>query len=203
MLQPASLERLHVTLLNLHPSASKSSRLATIVADARDLSCLATGAFDVVFSNSVIEHVGGPSDQLAMAREVRRVGRYYCVQTPNRFFPVEPHFQFPLFQFLPRALRIALVRRASLGWHERVPDRAAAGRLVDSVRLLTVRQLATLFPDAVIDRERFLGLTKSLVARTLPPAGTAGRRPSLDAATRQDQKAPRPDTTAPTVRASR
>ncbi len=57
--------------------------------------------FDIAFSNSVIEHVP-PELQAAFAAEVSRVADRYFVQTPNRYFPIEPHYQLPLFQFLPR-----------------------------------------------------------------------------------------------------
>ena len=73
--------------------------------------------FDIVFSNSVIEHLGDIEGQRRMAKEIRRVGKYYYLQTPNRNFPVEPHFQFPFFQFLPKWLRTAIVRRWSIGWY--------------------------------------------------------------------------------------
>lgn len=54
-----------------------------------------TGAFDVVFSNSVIEHLSSYRRQRAMAEEVRRVGQRYFVQTPDVAFPIEPHLLTP------------------------------------------------------------------------------------------------------------
>lgn len=72
-------------------------------------------AFDVVFSNSVIEHLGGVDAQRAMAREVQRVASLYYVQTPNRYFPIEPHFLFPCAQFLPRSARIWIASQWKFG----------------------------------------------------------------------------------------
>jgi hypothetical protein len=159
---------LRVTLVNVTPSTPDLAGLEARVGDARDLATFADSSFDIAFSNSVIEHVGGDAEQRKMAAEVRRVGREYYVQTPNRWFPVEPHFQFPLFQFLPLELRAALVRRFALGWYRRVPDPARARELVASIRLLSLRQLSALFPDSTIHRERFWGVTKSLVALSVP-----------------------------------
>ena len=81
--------------------------------------------------------------------------RYY-VQTPNRWFPIEPHYQLPLFQFLPRRVRMALNRRFTLGWQ-------AKGQW-EEITLLSARDLKRLFPGAEIHREKVLGLTKSLIA---------------------------------------
>jgi hypothetical protein len=120
--------------------------------------------FDVVFSNSVIEHVGTYPDQMRMADEVRRVGKRYFIQTPNRFFPIEPHFLLPFFQFLPLELRAQLLSRFDLGWMQKTPDLEAARETVDSIRLLSRADLQTLFPEASLYAERFLGLTKSFVA---------------------------------------
>ena len=111
--------------------------------------------FDVAFSNSVIEHVP-PALQGRFASEVSRVADRYFVQTPNRYFPIEPHYQLPLFQFLPRRVRMALNRRFSLGWQGK-------GHW-EEITLLSARDLRRLFPDAEIRRERVLGLTKSLIA---------------------------------------
>jgi SAM-dependent methyltransferase len=111
--------------------------------------------FGAVFSSSTIEHV--PKQlQAAFAAEIRRVGRRYFVQTPNRYFPIEPHYQFPFFQFLPERAQRALNNRFSLGWREK-------GHW-EEVNLLSARQLHKLFPDAEIHRERVFGLTKSLMA---------------------------------------
>ena len=90
----------HVTLMNRSTLDCGSGPMRSILGDARDMRGLRDHEFDVVFSNSVIEHVGSFADQAAMASEVRRVGRRYFVQTPNKYFPIEPHFLVPGFQFL-------------------------------------------------------------------------------------------------------
>jgi SAM-dependent methyltransferase len=115
----------------------------------------ADAEFPIVHSNSVIEHV--PKElQAAFASEARRVGQRYFVQTPNRWFPIEPHYQTPFFHFLPVRARKWVNRHFTLGWREK-------GHWED-VNLLTARDLRRLFPDAEIHRERLFGLTKSLMA---------------------------------------
>lgn len=125
-------------------------------------------AFDVVFSNSVIEHVGPPEAQRAFAREAARVGRGYYVQTPNRWFPVEHHLLTPFVHYLPERWQAALVSRFSVWqWVERPsPDRRDfyIRHYLRDIRLLSVREMRALFPGARIIRERFLGLTKSIIA---------------------------------------
>ena len=83
----ADAERLDVTVVNTFPVRELPAGFKWIVGDARDLSQFDDKSFDVAFSNSVIEHVGTWADQQRMASEVRRVGRRYFVQTPNRWFP--------------------------------------------------------------------------------------------------------------------
>jgi len=78
---------------------------------------------------------------------VRRLAPTFFVQTPNYWFPVEPHYKLPFVQFLPRSLR-----------------RAVTGNDPDLIRLLSARELRRLFPEARLWRERVCGLTKSLVA---------------------------------------
>lgn len=153
-----------IVLLNRAPDEPRQAGPAVVAGDARDLGQFADSAFDVVFSNSVIEHVGDVADQQRMADEIVRVGRRYLVQTPNRTFPIEMHFLVPFFQFLPVAIQASLIQRFDLGWYRRVPDRSAALELVRSHYLLTATDLQRLFPAATIHRERVLGLTKSLIA---------------------------------------
>jgi len=125
-------------------------------------------AFDVVFSNSVIEHVGDALSQQRFAREVARVGRAYWVETPDRWFPIEQHLLTPFIHWLPRQWQRALVPRFNW-WRVLVPLSADRrdfyiDHYLRDVWLLGPRQLQALFPDARILRERMLGVAKSLVA---------------------------------------
>jgi hypothetical protein len=155
---------IRVTLLNIDHQQVSSPRFVSAAGDARSLPQFATRSFDVVFSNSVIEHVGEYDAQRRMADEVQRVGRRYFVQTPNKRFPLEPHFLFPWFQYLPLRVRAWMVNHFDVGWYKRISDPAAARREVESIQLLTRRQFAALFPGARIHEERIAGLTKSFVA---------------------------------------
>jgi len=176
MIAGESLPRnIQVTLLNVETHAVSRPNFTSVVGDGRAMPQFADRQFDIVFSNSTIEHVGGFPDQQRMAAEVRRVGRQYYVQTPNRYFPIEPHFMFPLFQFLPIGLRVWLLQHFDLGWHPRLPDRHDAQREVTGIRLLSRRDVVALFPEATIFEEKYCGLVKSFVAYTAP----AGRPASV------------------------
>jgi ubiquinone/menaquinone biosynthesis C-methylase UbiE len=157
-----------LVLLNMPRAHADLAGAAQWVAgDGRQLP-FRDAAFDVVFSNSVIEHVGDAASQERFAREVARVGRAYWVQTPNRWFPVEQHLLTPLVHWLPRRWQRAILRRGTV-WEaltHPTPDRREfyIEHFLNDVRLLSFRQVGSLFPGARIIRERFLGLTKSLIA---------------------------------------
>lgn len=125
-------------------------------------------AFDVVFSNSVIEHLATWERQQAFASEVARVGVRYYVQTPNRWFPVETHLLTPFVHYLPKRWQAPLVRRWSV-W-EMVTGIGGERKqfyiehYLGDVLLLDGTGMRALFPDATVQRERFVGLTKSLIA---------------------------------------
>jgi hypothetical protein len=157
---------LQVTLLNVETHAVSHQNFTSLVGDGRAMPQFADQQFDIVFSNSTIEHVGGFPDQQRMATEVRRIGRQYYVQTPNRYFPMEPHFVFPLFQFLPIELQVWLMQHFDLGWYAKLPKRQDAEREVTSIRLLSRREVVELFPEATIFEEKYCGLVKSFVAYT-------------------------------------
>jgi hypothetical protein len=159
------LDDVRITILNLQAPLVTGPSFESVAGDARNLERYADRSFDVVFSNSVIEHLGPAfSDQQRMANEVQRVGQRYFVQTPNRYFPLEPHFLVPGFQFLPVALRTWMVSSFDVGWYKRIPDRTAARSEVQSISLLSKKQLQALFPMASIYEERLFGITKSFVA---------------------------------------
>jgi hypothetical protein len=145
----------------------------TVLLDESGVLPFEDGYFDIVHCNSVIEHVTidkkqqwslqSPKEfaaiaferQKRFANEIRRVGKSYFVQTPNRNFIFESHTWLPLIQFLPRPLLIKTIRFLNKWWVKKTtPD----------WNLLTIKQMKELFPDAVIVREKILGLTKSLIA---------------------------------------
>ena len=127
------------------------------------------GAFDLVISNHVIEHVGDRSEQLRHLGELRRVlrpGGWAYLAMPNRWRVVEPHFKLPLLSWLPRPLRSpyvrlarrgerydcdpmsrgelrALVAEAGLEAHDRTIDAVRVVRRVEAPRGLSRLALAT------------------------------------------------------------
>ena len=119
-------------------------------------------SFDIVFSNSVIEHVGNFDRQRQMAKEIRRIGKRYWVQTPYKHFPIEPHFVFPFFQYLPYPLRIFAAQHWPFSFAKRQKRDPRSD--VNSIWLLNNLQMVALFEDAAIHREKLLGITKSLIA---------------------------------------
>ena len=144
------------------------------------------GAFDVVFCNSVIEHVTFPKDdcinrtipnrdwvaesmrnQAAFAAEIRRVGKSYFVQTPHKAFPVEAHTWLPFVGWLPHQATVAVVKVSDRYWVKHCG-------YVDW-NLLGSRAMRTLFPDASLHVERVLGLPKSLVAYRRNPTQSRER----------------------------
>ena len=157
-----------ITLLNLGETMTGSSNVKSVQGDACDLSRYRDGEFDVVFSNSVIEHLFSKENQRMMACEAMRVGRHYFIQTPNRYFPIEPHWMFPCFQFLPFRVRVLLTSQLSLGHFKKASSRDAAVRRVNEVRLLNEMEMKSLFPDGKVYRELFLGLTKSITMYRFP-----------------------------------
>jgi len=128
---------------------------------ACDMGMFANGSFDIVFSNSVIEHLPTREDQERMAAEVRRVGKSYWIQTPNKHFPLELHLVFPFIQYFPERMRVAFAKIWPFSF-----QRMQGLDPVDDARaiLLTRKTFRRLFPDATMLSERLLGLDKSLIA---------------------------------------
>lgn len=156
--------KLRVTLLNLYQQEIRMDGFNSVIGDARSMPEFRDKQFDIVFSNSTIEHVGNFEDQKNMAEEVVRVGKRYYIQTPNRYFPIEPHFVFPFFQFLPVNVRVWLVQNFKLGWFPKMLDRNKAFTEVNAIRLLTKSEVQALFSEANIFEEKYFGLTKSYIA---------------------------------------
>jgi hypothetical protein len=161
----AGCEDVEITLVNLEAAERRHANIVPTAGDARDLSEHADASFDIVFSNSVIEHLFTIENQSRMASEIRRVARCgYWVQTPNFWFPIEPHFLVPAWHWLPESTRVAVLRRRGVGWAGRCPEPAFARRIIEEHRLMRRQELARLFPDAEIVGERVGGLVKAWTA---------------------------------------
>lgn len=152
-----------IDLINLDIAPVASSQFKSIAADATDLIDVPDFSYDIVHSNSVIEHVGNWDRMSRMALNVRRLAPTYFVQTPNFWFPYEPHFRFPVFHWLPEQVRADFLMRFNLGFGGRRANYDAAMRGVQSAALLSERQLQSLFPDSTVMREKAFGLTKSFM----------------------------------------
>jgi hypothetical protein len=149
-------------------------KYSTVLIPESDRLPFKDGEYDIVFCNSVIEHVTVPKEfiwnmksgkefkeqslkrQKEFADEIRRVGKGYFVQTPNKYFLIESHSWLPgIVAILPRPILIRVLRFFNLFWPKKArPD----------WNLLSYRQMQNLFPDAIIYREKSLGFTKSLIA---------------------------------------
>lgn len=155
---------IQIVALNRVAQVQRHGNVQPVAGDATDLSSFDTASFDVVFSNSVIEHLFTFEKQMKMAAEVRRVGKAYWVQTPNYWFPMEPHFHVLGWHWMPLGFRVALLQRWRCGWNGPCPDQAEAQKAVEEVRLLRKSELRVLFPGANLVPERFCGTVKSWTA---------------------------------------
>lgn len=154
----------HVTILNVGsvPDAPEPW-MSAVEGDACDPPA-GLGEFDLVFSNSVIEHVGGHWRRERFAATVRDLAPNYWVQTPNRYFPVEPHFLVPGLQLLPYAAQAAVITRWPVGNYAGLTQADIALERAMAIELLTKAQMQHYFPDAVLTPERLGPLVKSWIA---------------------------------------
>lgn len=165
-----------ITVVNLEASEiseelAQPDLFSTAVGDACNLTDVADNAYDLAHSNSVIEHVMTWDNMKGFAAETRRVAPYYYVQTPNFWFPIDPHFyKFPLYHWFPRPVRARILNTFPIAHVGRIEGVDNAFRVVDDARLLDSRQFRFLYPDAEVSYERVAGLGKSLIAIREPKA---------------------------------
>lgn len=155
----------NVVAINLYDQNSQGlpSGFRVLCADGRRLP-FKDQSFDLVFCNSVIEHLGTFGNQQQLASEIRRVGRSYFVQTPNRWFFLEPHYFTPFIHYLPVGIRRRFLRNLTLWGRVTRPSKSKVEEMLSELRLLTTAEMHSLFPEADHHTEHFLGLRKSLLA---------------------------------------
>jgi hypothetical protein len=159
-LRPASV---HVVNLEA-PPLDLPAWIRADQGDACSLPATISGnRYDLVFSNSVIEHVGGHAQRVRFAAAVHMLADRHWVQTPYRYFPIEPHWLFPGFQFLPLNVRAEVAHRWPLV-HTPPASREEALHAAMGVELLGRTEMAFYFPDSALQFERMSGLVKSLIA---------------------------------------
>jgi hypothetical protein len=167
-----------------HATTVLAKNLAYVLGDGKSVP-FSDKEFDIGFSNSTIEHVCTFEAQRQFADEVRRVARGIFVQTPARGFFFEPHWLTPFIHWLPKSTQKRLGRNFTLyGWMMR-PSSEEVTNLVNELRLLTYREMQSLFPDCEIRRERFLGVTKSFLAIRPVAEGSPERLSPTDEADSQ------------------
>lgn len=157
------MDSFQVTLLNLRAAAIPSHLASRMTSEAGDATNLPYGtqSFDLVYSNSVIEHVGSAETQKKFAVEALRVGQALWIQTPTQEFLSEPHYMAFFVHWFPRAWQSLMLRWGSLWGLLNKPTRQQCDEYVQYNQLLTYKRVQELFPGCRIIRERFFGLTKS------------------------------------------
>jgi hypothetical protein len=155
-----------ITIVNLPETVMPKDHgpFTFLESDGCDLACFDDRSFHIAHSNSVLEHVGDWERMVQFAKELARVSQVYFVQTPNYWFPIEPHCMTPFFHWLPKPIRIWLVSHFQLGHWRKAVSIDKAVRIVESARLLNRKMFRELFKDAHVLTERFFWVPKSFTA---------------------------------------
>lgn len=150
-----------VVLLNCANETSVFAGYESVIGDGTCMN-YSENSFDLVFSNSVIEHVGDLEQMRKFAIECSRVGREIYIQTPNRWFFVEPHLVTLFIHWLPKVLYRKL-SFLSLRYFSLRKKSANFFEIFDGIVLLSKVEFGALFPGNKVTSERFFGLAKSFI----------------------------------------
>lgn len=165
---------MRITLINNHhidPTNRGSTNpfpfIADRLADATALSKDDFRGYDLVFSNSFLEHLESPSAQARLAGAIVESGTAYFIQVPNKGSPVDPHFPspfVPFFALYPDWLRARILTVGAFGSGSRSPSLAEARTRMRYYNPIGRRELEALFPNAAITMEKPFGVPTSLLA---------------------------------------
>ncbi len=155
-------ENFQITLLNLESFDTDYKNISSVKGDATNLEEFKDESFDIVYSNSVIEHLYTWKNQILMAEECKRVGKHFYIQTPNKYFFVEPHYVLPYFQYLPNHIKYWILTKTKLSRNQKW-DPEYAKQYISEIRLLSSKEMGTLFSNKLY-KEKFLGMSKSIIA---------------------------------------
>ncbi|WP_339875711.1 class I SAM-dependent methyltransferase [uncultured Algoriphagus sp.] len=161
-----TMPNIEIVLLNLRKEKTSHPNINSVVGDATYMPEYDDNSFDLVFSNSVIEHLYSWENQKKMADEIMRVGKKHFIQTPNRTFPIEAHYAIPFAQYLPHDLLYFFLTKTKLSRLQKWNPKDAQ-QYLDEIRLLDIKEMQLLFPNSKMYQEKFMGLVKSICAHNL------------------------------------
>jgi hypothetical protein len=150
---------LNITFVNLQhadgiPRRHDLHTFTFEIGDACNLEKFADKSFDIVFSNSVIEHVGDREKRMAFAAEARRLANAYWIQTPAKSFPIEAHCGMPFWWYYPDSWRKYFIEK----WKVKLP---LWTQMVEETTYVSENELDQLFSGSLSYSERYCGLLKS------------------------------------------
>lgn len=158
------IDIVNIDRIDWDPDQAPEHNIHTFKGDGCDLP-YADGSYDIIFSNSVIEHLGTWQNQQRFAAEAVRVGGSLWIQTPAREFFFEPHYMTPFIHWFPKKTRRRLLRNFTLWGLLIRPDDQSVEESLREHRQLRYEEMQELFPDCTIYKEKFLFLfTKSYIA---------------------------------------
>jgi Methyltransferase domain len=152
----------NVTLLNL-PEVINSwpkesyAGFRIIQDDACSVTMLADNSFDLVFSNSVIEHLP-INKRLDFAKTVKRLAPNWWIQTPSIKFPIEAHCNLPYWWVYPDWLKNWFIA----SWQKK--NNVFLANQMQTTTALSKEHFIELFGECNLFTETFLGFDKSYSA---------------------------------------
>jgi 2-polyprenyl-3-methyl-5-hydroxy-6-metoxy-1,4-benzoquinol methylase len=152
---PENITCLEISKQNIKHFKKRHPDIVILEGDALNMP-FTDDAFDIVFSNAVIEHVGGDVNQIKYADEVRRVSSKHFITTPNKMFPFEPHYRLPLFQFIPKPIQRWLSNYFTLGNYPK--------GCWENINLLTPWEMQDIFSDSYLTCQRVTFMAETLIA---------------------------------------
>jgi len=147
-----------INIANYQEEYSKLLGIKKIIYDGKKIP-FKDKTFDLVICNSVLEHV--PLKQrFELCAEIQRVSKFYFIQTPSFYFPIEPHFVLPFIHWLPK--KIGLYYLYLSPWKIlSKPKKKTINDYFINTNLLKESDLVELFKNSKIFKEKFLFITKS------------------------------------------
>ena len=165
-------DRLEITLVNNHVidktqegKRPRTGFLTDVNRDATSITVEEFGQFDLIFSNSFLEHLRNRKDQALIAERISASGRPYFIQVPNKNSPVDPHFPFaPFFAIWPLGIKARMLTLTDMGsGGRRVPSVEEARRRLSYYSPLGLRDMLQLFPAGSHKVERPFGVPMSIL----------------------------------------